>query len=48
MKIDLIHIVIILYMSENIKRNTRALQTTYDNYKNRFNTTGQNKHTKSN
>ena len=28
--------VIILYMSKNIKRDTRALQTTYDNYKNRL------------
>ena len=26
----------ILYMSANIKRSTRALQTTYDNYKNRL------------
>ena len=36
LKRNLIYIVIILYMSKNIKRNTKALQTTYDNYKNRL------------
>ena len=35
-KRNVMHIVIILYMSKNIKRNMRALQTTYNNYKNRL------------
>ena len=30
-------------MSKNIKRNTKALQTTYDNYKNRLNQTTRDK-----
>ena len=30
-------------MSKNIKRNTKALQTTYDNYKNRVNQTTRDK-----
>ena len=30
-------------MSKNIKRNTRALHTTYDNYKNRLNQTTRDK-----
>ena len=30
-------------MSKKIKRNTRALQTTYDNYKNRLNQTTRDK-----
>ena len=30
-------------MSQKIKRNTRALQTTYDNYKNRLNQTTSDK-----
>ena len=33
---NLIYIAKILCMSKNIKRNTRALQTTYNNYKNRL------------
>ena len=35
-------------MSKNIKRNTRALQTTYDNYKNRLNQSTRDKNTKPN
>ena len=35
-------------MSKNIKRNTRALQTTYDNYKNRLTQDTKAKNTKSN